>query len=171
MKRHLVSVFLMALLLCSVGRTSLASPRGEAKSKSDFRSTESSSSTEHRPGVILVKFRPDVPTTDAADSLGARDLAVLGEVADLQVHRVAVPEGQEEDVVEMLTQDPRVEYAEVDYAVHATIIHTHILTLAFTSGIGVLSRGRNVSAPEIHLSSSLVAVIPGTNAPSVGSII
>ena len=108
-----MSVFLMALLLCSVGRTSLASPRGEAKSKS---------STEHRPGVILVKFRPDVPTTDAADSLGARDLAVLGEVADLQVHRVAVPEGQEKDVVELLTQDPRVEYAEVDYAVHATII-------------------------------------------------
>ncbi|MGB3904320.1 MAG: S8 family peptidase, partial [Anaerolineae bacterium] len=122
MKRHLVSVFLMALLLCSVGRTSLASPHGEAKSKSDFLTTESTSSTEHRPGVILVKFRPDVPMTEAADTLGARDLAVLGEVADLQIHRVAVPEGREEALVEVLTQDPRVEYAEVDYAVHATII-------------------------------------------------
>ncbi|NIN67140.1 MAG: S8 family serine peptidase, partial [Anaerolineae bacterium] len=46
----------------------------------------------------------------------------MGEIADLRVHKVAVPEGQEQAMVDLLTQDPRVEYAELDHLVHATII-------------------------------------------------
>ncbi len=49
-------------------------------------------------------------------------LAILGEIADLRVQRVAVPPGREQAMVDLLTQDPRVEYAELDHLVHATII-------------------------------------------------
>jgi thermitase len=48
-------------------------------------------------------------------------LAILEEIADLRVQKVAVPQGQEQAMVHLLTQDPRVEYAELDHLVHATI--------------------------------------------------
>ncbi len=49
-------------------------------------------------------------------------LAILGEIADLRVERVGVPPGEEEATVDLLSKDPRVEYAEVDHLVHATLI-------------------------------------------------
>ncbi len=49
-------------------------------------------------------------------------MAILAEIADLRVQRVSVPPGQEEAMVDRLSKDPRVEYAELDHLVHATII-------------------------------------------------
>jgi thermitase len=111
MKRYLISALLVAILLCGLG-PSFAAVFPE----------ESSPSSDYRPGQILLKFRAGMRAAEAADVLDAHDLAVLGTVGRLEVLRVAVPEGQEETLIEMLVQDPRVEYAEPDYLVHATII-------------------------------------------------
>ncbi len=122
MKRYLIGVFLTAILLWGWGTASVASPSEEANSAFDFLSQEPTARSDYRPGQILLKFRAEVPELVAADILRARGLTIAGELGDLKVLRVAVPEGLEEALVESLSQDPRVEYAELDYLAHATLI-------------------------------------------------
>jgi thermitase len=81
-----------------------------------------SSAPSYRRGQILVKFLTQTPPQDQVEALGALNLPVLEVLPDLLVQRVAVPEGQEQTVIQALSEDPRVEYAELDYVVHATII-------------------------------------------------
>jgi thermitase len=122
MKRYPIAALLIALLLWGSRASSVASPSQQMNSIPGFRPEQSISRSEYRPGQILLKFRAEVPEAQATDTLRAHDLVVLGEVGDLEVLRLAVPEGHEEALVEKLAQDPRVEYAEFDYVVRATIV-------------------------------------------------
>ena len=122
MKRYLIGSLLIVALLCGLAPTSVTSLGDEASFNAVFLSGESTSRPDYRPGQILLKFQAEMLRAEAADVLGAHDLTILGKVGDLDVLEVAVPGGQEEALVETLTQDPRVEYAELDYAVHATIV-------------------------------------------------
>lgn len=121
MKRTLLCTLLLALLLWPPALYSQA-PAGEDAVSQAPPSQDRTSVPAYRPGQILVKFRPQTPQQDRLGALGARDLPVLEELAGILVQRVAVPAGQELQIVEELNNDPRVEYAELDYVVHATII-------------------------------------------------
>jgi thermitase len=121
MRRHLLRALVLALLL---GPTALHS-QGPFEAEGDHQGNplpQPSSAPSYRPGQILVKFRAQTPSQDQAEALGAFNLTVLEELPDLMVQRVAVPEGQERIAVQTLSEDPRVEYAELDYVVHATIV-------------------------------------------------
>lgn len=122
MKRYLTGAVLIALLLCALNPASGSSQRGEANSTPRQSLESSTSQSEHRPGQILVKFRAPTPPLEAASILAQQDLSIGEEIEGLHVRRVAVPPGQEQAMVERLSQDPRVEYAELDYLVFATII-------------------------------------------------
>ncbi len=113
---------MVAFLLCELSPASGSSQHGEANSTPLQPLESSTSQSEHRPGQILVKFRAPTPPLEAASILAQQDLAIGEEIQGLQVRRVAVPPGQEQAMVERLSQDPRVEYAELDYLVYATII-------------------------------------------------
>ena len=121
MKRHLLRALLLAVLLWPAALHSQAPVREDAGSQAQ-PSQDRASWPAYRPGQILVKFRPQTPQQDRLRALGTQDLPVLEDLPDLQLQRVAAPEGQEHQIVEALNNDPRVEYAELDYAVHATII-------------------------------------------------
>lgn len=122
MKRYLMSALLMALLLWGWKGKSVASPSEDMRSSPAFLSEEGISQSDYRPGRILLKFRAEVPEVEAAEMLSAQDLEILGEVGDLEILQLAVPEEQEKALVDTLAEDPRVEYAELDYVVHATIV-------------------------------------------------
>jgi thermitase len=121
MKRHLLRALLLAFLLWPAALHSQApvqdNPGFQAQPFQDRASVP-----PYRPGQILVKFYPQTPQQDRLRALGTHDLPVLEDLPGLQVQRVAAPEGQEFQIVEALNNDPRVEYAELDYAVHATLI-------------------------------------------------
>ncbi len=121
MKRHLLSALLLAVLLWPATLHSQA-PMEEGARSQARPPQDSASVPSYRPGQVLVKFRPQTPQRERLQALDAHDLPVLGTLIGLQVQRVAAPEGQESQIVEALSNDPRVEYAELDYTVHATII-------------------------------------------------
>jgi len=121
MKRHLLRTLLVLLLVWPTALYHSASSQDVA----DSQTTSSQDETPfppYRPGQVLVKFRTETPQQDRTQALGDHDLPLLEELPDLHVQRVSAPEGQEHLVVEALQQDPRVEYAELDYVVHATIV-------------------------------------------------
>jgi type VII secretion-associated serine protease mycosin len=114
MKRYLSGALLLALLLWP----SALSSQGQPGSAAD----PDSSRPDFRPGQVLVKFRPQTSHEDQAQLLAARDLPVLGQLPASQVQLVGVTLGQEQATAALLNQDPLVEFAELDYVVHATII-------------------------------------------------
>ncbi len=122
MKRRLVGLSLLALLLYTVGTASPASSVRSSKHDSAAPGQETSPGSDHRPGVVLVKLGSQVSAKQATDLLEVPGLVMLGEIADLRVQRVGVPPGQEEAMVDLLSKDPRVEYAELDHLVLATLI-------------------------------------------------
>jgi thermitase len=121
MKRHLLRALLLALLLWPTALHSQGPFQGEGDPQGNLL-PHPASAPSYRPGQILVKFRTQTPPQDQVEALGALTLPVLEVLPDLLVQRVAVPEGQEQMVIQALSEDPRVEYAELDYVVHATII-------------------------------------------------
>ncbi|HUS71217.1 MAG TPA: S8 family peptidase [Anaerolineae bacterium] len=121
MKRHLLRAILLALLLWPTALYSQDPFQGEEDPQGNLLH-HPASVPSYRPGQILVKFREQTPPQDQVEALGAHNLPVLEVLPDLLVQRVAVPEGQEQMVIQALSEDPRVEYAELDYVVHATII-------------------------------------------------
>ncbi len=121
MKRLLLGALLLAALLWPAALHSQA-PLQEGVDSQAGPPQGSASIPAYRAGQVLVKFRPQTPGQDRAQALEAYGLPVLGSLMGLQVQRVAAPAGQEYEIIEALSSDPRVEYAELDYAVHATII-------------------------------------------------
>lgn len=122
MKRHLSVAMLAAILLWIAAAGSAAAPRSLAQSQDPTTVGEDTSSTSYRPGQVLVKLRTETDQAEGARALASYDLPVIENLTELQVLRVGVAEGQEQSMVQMLLEDPRVEYAELDYRVHATII-------------------------------------------------
>ncbi len=122
MKHYLSPTLLVAVLLGFAVVSSSAAP-GESSSPQDSTGLEQTVSfPAYRPGQVLVKFRTQVEQDESAQALASYDLPVLENLRELDVLRVAVAAGEEQAMVQTLLQDPRVEYAELDYAVHATII-------------------------------------------------
>ena len=122
MKRHLTAIVWIAILLGVLGPVSMASPNGEAPASAPPLPQALGSWSDYTPGRILVKFRADTPRAEAGSMLSTNGATVLGKVGGLEVLRLAVPEGREKALVELLTLNPQVEYAELDYVVHAALI-------------------------------------------------
>lgn len=73
----------------------------------------------YAPGIVLVGYH-----ASHADSGHAGDSRNLILTPDLDIRAVHVPIGQEYAARDMLSHDPRVAFAELDYAVHATDVLT-----------------------------------------------
>ena len=72
------------------------------------------------PGGILVKFRPDVGDLEADRILSARGPRALGVISGIGVRRMMIPAGSDLSAeIENIRRDPRVEFAEPDYALYA----------------------------------------------------
>lgn len=70
---------------------------------------------DYVPGQLLVKFKEGVMTRAAADVLAEYGTTTLTNLYASSVQLVQVPEGKELALVDQLSDDPRVEYAEPDY--------------------------------------------------------
>jgi subtilisin family serine protease len=77
-----------------------------------------------KPGAILVEMRPGTSPALMTRLLDDRGLLIERDLAPLPIVSVRVPIGQECATVESLRRDPRVAYAELDYAVHSTDVVT-----------------------------------------------
>jgi thermitase len=122
MMHHLSPILLGVLLLGLVVVSSSAAPDVQPVAQDVTDLDQTVSFPAYRPGQILVKFRTQAEQAEGAQTLAAYDLPILETLAELDVLRVAVAVGQEQAMVQTLLDDPLVEYAELDYAVHATII-------------------------------------------------
>jgi thermitase len=69
---------------------------------------------------VLVKFRPSVDRMARQRLLTHLDVGLVGELAELNVHVLAVPLGSEEAVAAALNRHPAVQYAELDFVARAT---------------------------------------------------
>ena len=78
------------------------------------------SDVEFAPGVVLVKFRPEVSTLAASRALAALDqeVQVSATIPQIELLKLSVPRGSEWDVIESLQALPQVEYAEPDLVIH-----------------------------------------------------
>ncbi len=75
---------------------------------------------EFKAGEVLVKFRPEVAEANAEALLQGQGGRTLAQIIRLGVRRVAVPPGRELAIIEALSRNPNVEYAELNYLVYAT---------------------------------------------------
>ncbi len=74
----------------------------------------------YAPGELLVRFREDVISAQASDTvLGRYQAAAVETLYASPVQRVSVPEGKELSTAAALAADPRVLYAEPNYIYHA----------------------------------------------------
>jgi thermitase len=73
----------------------------------------------YAPGTVLVGFRSDVSAVERKT-----DLNVTAAIPSIDVSTLQVPIGQECTTLETLRHDPRVAFAELDYAVHAADVIT-----------------------------------------------
>jgi subtilisin family serine protease len=69
------------------------------------------------PGHILVAKKRGSADSDFHDALRANNGNALGRLGNLDVHVVNVPAGRETEVVERLSRNPHIEFAELDEAV------------------------------------------------------
>jgi subtilisin family serine protease/uncharacterized protein YkwD len=78
-----------------------------------------STDAEFRPGVLLVKFQEVTSLAEREDVLATHSLTTLSVIEGLEIHLIAVPEGQELALVETLNAEPSVAYAEPNYKIYA----------------------------------------------------
>ena len=71
------------------------------------------------PGEVLVKFKPAVSRLGAQNVLSAQGLQGAGAIAAIDVLKVTVDAGQEQQIIEALNKDPSVLYAEPNYIAYA----------------------------------------------------
>jgi len=87
--------------------------------ESTYAPAAPSAGAEFRPGALLIKFQDAATLAEREDVLAAHGLTSLDAIEGLDIHLVAVPEGQELALVERLNANPVVAYAEPDYKVYA----------------------------------------------------
>jgi len=75
---------------------------------------------EFRPGALLIKFRDLASLAAREKALADHELAIVETIEGLEVHLVAVPQGEELSLAASLNANPAVAYAEPDYQVRAS---------------------------------------------------
>ena len=104
----LAALLALAVLLplrgsqAQVGQASRAFPEGEIQ-----------------PGVVLVRFKPDVQPSRAAGALAAQGALEEGEIRPIRVRKLRVPRGREREIAARLQSNPDVDFAEPSYLVRA----------------------------------------------------
>lgn len=100
-------LWLLALALAAMIQQSVSS-------RADTRCTGT-----YAPGTVLIGFREGVSAAERH-----ADLNVTATIPGIGISALRVPTGQECAALETLRHDPRVAFAELDYAVHATDVIT-----------------------------------------------
>lgn len=77
---------------------------------------------ERMPGQVLVRFRPGTSDNVVEATLRAHGAHTAGRITALGVLVLSVPERAQDAVVEALSHNPNVEYAEPDYLAHADMV-------------------------------------------------
>ena len=120
-KRHhhiAARAFVVALVLVTFPLVIGAGPVPQPPPPREVK-TESSqgawTGADFAPGRILVRLEEGVKADSARPLLDQHGLTVVGEIEQIGVHILAVPQGQELHLVERLRAHPQVVYAEPDY--------------------------------------------------------
>ena len=77
---------------------------------------------KYAPDTVLVKFKDNVSELEQEQILNENEGSKNGEIKQLKVKIVKVPNGKVEEKVEKLKNNPKVEYAEADYIGETTEI-------------------------------------------------
>ena len=112
-------------LVCEaqVSLLGLASPAAAApRAIAPAFSSQLSDNPRYAPGEVLVKLKDRKSPGGAAGILARQSLAKVGEIPEIQVLKVGVPQGKELENAVLLGQDADVEYAEPNYYVSYSFI-------------------------------------------------
>lgn len=101
------------------------------------------------PGQILVKFKIGVHDSEINAHLKPLHVKVLGKINGINVTILEVPNGQEENIRNVLIKDPIVQYAERNYYAHTTMNPNDT---DFTKEWGLLNTGSPVADPKTNQS-------------------
>lgn len=85
-------------------------------------SAQNASGRDHVPGQVLVKFKDGTPQGLIDAETKRQGGQVAGKIDQLGVLVVKIPQGAEEKVVSALSQNPQVDYAELDYIAQASMV-------------------------------------------------
>lgn len=84
-------------------------------------SAQNENSNDHMPGQVLVKFKDGIPQHVIDAETRKQNGKVAGKIDKLNVLVLKVPPKAEEKVATALSQNPNVEYAELDYVAQASM--------------------------------------------------
>ena len=112
-------------------------------------SAQKENSGNHVPGQVLVKFKDSAPQNVIDSEIRKQNSKVVNKLDKLNVLVLKVPQAAEEKVVAALSQNPNVEYAELDYIATALMLPNDPY---FSNQWGLL----NISTPnaDIHATTA-----------------
>jgi serine protease len=117
MKRHVIARLALALICFSISASMLLA--ADPYARIGARETATDGGIEYMRSEVLVRLRdgvPDLAMTEIESSLGVE----VTSLHRMGVRRVSVPADKtEQDVIDLLLSDPRVEYAELNSICHA----------------------------------------------------
>jgi thermitase len=90
--------------------------------KASSKAAEIASKTEAMPDEILVKFKPGVEDKVKNNIRSAHGLQRIREISQIGVEVGKVPEKAKEKIIQALSKNPNIEYAELNYLTHPQLI-------------------------------------------------
>src|SRR3989344_1916497 len=73
------------------------------------------------PGEILLKFKPGVNENAKENARKGHGMEKLDEIVELGVEKIKVPDQVKDKVIEALSHNPNIEFAEPNYVVNASL--------------------------------------------------
>ena len=116
MTRITVSLLLLAFAVTGLAMTARAQQEPPPEEASQPQPAPEAPMTVCKPDRILVKVQPGVDATAVVARYGG---TIVRTISGIDVHVVNVPGGQGQQVIDAMSADPEVEYAEADQIVTA----------------------------------------------------
>ncbi len=103
------------MLVFSVGLALLLLTASAASAAPDSKADSKANTQGSAPGRVLVKFKDLTPQSTIDEQVKGNSARVLERINALDVLVLNVPQAQEQKVINALSRNPNVEYAEPDY--------------------------------------------------------
>src|SRR3989344_3695848 len=129
-------------------------------------SAQKENSNDHVPGQVLVKFKQSIPQQEIDKQLRGIRVQIIDKIDLIDVLVLRVPEAAEDQVINALSKNPNIEFAELDYIATAFSNDTNFGLQWGLENTGQIVNGV-VGVPDADINAPEAWTLASDNAPIV----